>query len=238
MPGASPVGNDSRARERLGREFEGLGHGRSLADAPDMLGLAVSLCLAQSATTLGAVPPMVSVDGDRYDVEGRKVREEPTVGFRFDVGIPDGAGASILVLPSQWFAVHVAALHNGAGAGVRVGGELIIPPFWRYFRFTLSGDLGSYSGGNASFIAGALPSELRGTVETALSHVSYQFASGQVGFELGTKGFSFVLRGGLSYVDGALGSPSGSIGDVGLTSSGVRIRGAFPSTRAGFLFCF
>jgi hypothetical protein len=203
-----------------------------------MVGLVLALCLHASGPLSAAVPPLVTADGDRFDVDGKKVSDPQFFGVRVDVGLPDGVGAAVLVLPVPWLGVHLAGLHNGAGAGLRIGLELVGFPSWRWFRPTLSADVGSFTGGDASFLAPLAPAEAQPLLRSTLSRLSYQFANAQVGFELGTKTFSFLLRAGLSYLDGSLGSPSAQVGTSTISTNGIRIHGVFPSARLGLMVCF
>lgn len=203
-----------------------------------MLGLVLGALLAYTSGEVGELAPMVTADGDQYDDAGKKVKNPPNLGFRFDVGLPDGAGASVVVLPAEWLAVELGGLHNGAGAGLRLGVALIAFPSWRLLRPTLSVDVGAFADGDASFLAPMMATSVQPQLRSTLAHVRYEFASAQAGFEFGFKSVSVVLRGGLSWVEGSAGNSSTQLGATTVSTSGVRLHGLVPSGRLGLMFCF
>ncbi len=212
--------------------------GKLVALPGGMLSLLLSALLAQATPEVDHVAPLVTADGDRYDDHGRKVKDPANWGFAFDVGVPDGAGASLLVLPADWIAFHIAALHNGAGVGMRFGVQLIAFPSWRLLRPHLAFDVGSYSDGDASALAQLADPVVRPILGAALSRVSYQFANAHAGFEFGFKSATFFVRGGVSRIDGTLTGASAAAGTTTIKANGVHLAAFVPSARLGLMFCF
>lgn len=184
-----------------------------------MLNVAVALMLAapQLATSEGAQP------------------SAPFIGVQVDVGVPDGAGASLVITTGRFVRLSVGGLSNGVGAGVRFGVTLMAFPS-SLFRPLLGIDGGYVFAGQAAW----LPQLIDDTrVRALISGLNVGFANAQVGFELGSKNVAFTLRAGLSYVAVGLGPQTFATGGGGtVTSSGLAIKGFIPSARLGFIFCF
>lgn len=187
--------------------------------------------LLTSALVLAAEEnaPLVTAEGD---VSGQS--DHPWLGVQADVGLPDGAGGSLLVMPVSWVRVHVGGLATLSGSGIRAGVTLLAFPTWA-FRPTLGIDAGYAFTGSATWLpwAKAIPG-----LPSALEHVSYGWGSAQVGLELGSPHASFVLRGGLSYVDLTFAGPRLDVGGASLSASSMSLRGVIPSARVGLMFAF
>jgi hypothetical protein len=181
-------------------------------------------------------PPMVTAEGFEIDRFGRLVEPHPVFGVALDVGLPDGVGASALLMPVSWLRIGLGGLENGAGAGLRGGLTLVpAPAFFKYVRPTLSADIGYFFNGNATWIPTLAQNDV---TKSLFSQVSYSFVDGHVGFEVGSKNFSVVLKGGLSWVDAKLGNPSLELAGTTVSAQGVHVRGVIPSARFGFMYCF
>jgi hypothetical protein len=169
-------------------------------------------------------------------VEAENVREaEPQVlrlGVLVDVGIPDGAGASLVVKPTTWLRVQAGAIGNGIGAGVRAG--LVLSPLDWPVRPTLSVEAGHYFDGDASWLLGDASSA---ALKSFLSRVSYDFAEGHLGLEFGSKRFAFFLRAGLAYVDVSVPNPTQLLSNQAADGTGqaAHIRSPLPSAKLGFV---
>jgi hypothetical protein len=190
--------------------------------------------LSVLASTPG--PPLVTVEGTPLEADGREPDETPLWGVQLEAGFPDGAGASVLANPTRWLRVHFAALTNGGGFGVRLG--VTFSPFaslLRYVRPLVGLDAGTFFSGDATWVPGLPNDEV---LKAALREVSYLFANGQIGFEFGSKYVSFVIRGGLSYIDLQLGNPTLQLDGATVTLKGVGVRGVIPSARVGLMLCF
>ncbi|MHB8876997.1 MAG: hypothetical protein ACYC8T_25150 [Myxococcaceae bacterium] len=161
------------------------------------MGLLLMLALGTSSFAedgrFSAPPLLESVP---MEAAAAAASDEPRVGLVADVGVPDGAGASLVVNPASWLRFQLGAIGNGAGSGVRLGAVLV--PFHSALRPTLSVEAGYYLDGDARWLAGKATSP---QLEAVLSNVTYQFANAHLGLELGSRRFAFFLRVGASYVD-------------------------------------
>lgn len=176
-------------------------------------------------------PPLVEAEAARPAA----TPPEPAllrVGVLVDVGIPDGAGASLVLKPAAWLRVQAGALGNGVGSGVRVG--LVLAPLDWPVRPTLSVEAGRYFDGDAAWVLGDGASA---ALKSFLSRVSYDFAEGQLGLEFGSKRFAFFLRGGLAYVDISVPNVSQLLSGQAASAAGpaAHIRSPLPSAKLGFV---
>src|ERR1043165_7845943 len=94
-----------------------------------MMGKALAIALTLCAT---------SASGDTL----------PRFGMMTDVGVPDGATASIVVRPLRPLRLNVGVAHNLVAPGVRGGITYI--PFGTWFAPTLAVDYGHFAEGNAN----------------------------------------------------------------------------------------
>lgn len=179
---------------------------------------------------------MVTAEGEPFVANPSPVDSWPSLGAQLEVGFPDGAGAAAMVNPTRWLRVHVAGLTNAISAGIRLGVTVLpLVTFFRFVRPIFGIDAGYFFRGDATWFPGLPNSDL---LKSALKEVSYGFGSAQLGLELGTKNVSFVIRGGLSYVDLSLGNSQLNVGGGVLTTNGVGLRGVVPSARLGLMICF
>lgn len=194
-----------------------------------MLSLFATAVLLVAADDALEAAPLVTADGD---VAGRE--EHPFVAVQADVGLPDGAGGSALVMPVSWVRVHIGGLATLSGSGIRAGVMLLAFPR-AAVRPLLGVDVGYSFTGSATWIPwlGTLA-----TLSRALEQVSYGWASAHAGFEFGSKHVAFVIRGGLSYVDLTFAGPRVDVGGASLSASSMSLRGVVPSARVGMLFAF
>jgi hypothetical protein len=117
------------------------------------------------------------------------------VGMQLDVGLPGAAGATIVYRPRGWVRVDGGLAYDYVGYGARAGVK--VSPFLGTVTPTLGIDVGHFFTGDAS--------ELSSTTDPAkqelLKKAVYDFATAQLGIELGSqKWFSFYMRAGVSYV--------------------------------------
>lgn len=192
------------------------------------LSVTVALLLAADEATVSA--PLVTSEGD---VAGAPV-DHPLIAVQADVGLPDGAGASLMGMPVSWVRVHVGGLATLSGSGVRAGVTLLAFPS-KPVRPMLGVEAGYSFTGSANWIPflGSLS-----YLTTSLEQVSYGWGSAQAGFEFGSQHFAFVVRGGLSYVDLTFAGPRLDVGGASLTASSMSLRGVIPSARVGLMFAF
>jgi hypothetical protein len=186
----------------------------------------------EAAAELEVTPaaPLVTQEGEVAGAE----ESHPFFGVQGDVGLPDGAGASLLVMPVSWMRLHVGGLATLSGSGARAGVTLVAFP--KSGVRPMLGVEGGYAfSGNATWVPyiGTLPA-----LSHALEQVSYGWGSAHVGFELGSPHFSIILRGGLSYIDLTFAGPRVDVGGATLTASSMSLRGVIPSARVGLMIAF
>jgi hypothetical protein len=162
----------------------------------------------------------------------------PRIGAMADVGLPDGATASIVVRPIRALRVHAGVSHNMISLGERVGLTWVPLSWWA--SPTLSVEYGHYAEGNANPLARAVIGDT--TFESAvLERVGYDYANAHLGLEFGRKWFTFYLHAGMSRITGTVHNISsetmtGSEGTTTVTFSKdptVKLWG--PSARIGFV---
>lgn len=190
---------------------------------------------ALTALALAVTPPLVTAEGVTLDEDGKKPFEAPFIGVQFDVGAPDGIGASLLVNPGRYLRIHGGGLNNGIGSGVRFGATGVAFPTMA-FRPLLGVDVGYVFAGTGAW----LPQLIEDTrVRDALSGVHVAFANAQVGFEAGSAHVAFTLRAGISYVSMTAANQDVATGaNSSVTVSGIAVTAVIPSARLGLLICF
>ncbi len=142
-----------------------------------------------STSSASLAPPS---DGDSSPTANRS----PILGLVLDSGFPDGFAVSALYRP--WLPLRLdAGLTYLIGFGVR-GGATLVP-----FRFgiapLLRGEIGHTFDGDASGLVGHFTT-LTPTEQTLLKSVGYDYASLQLGLEIGSPDrMVFFVRGGLAW---------------------------------------
>lgn len=125
----------------------------------------------------------------------------PGIGVMADVGVPDGATASLAVRPVRSITVHAGVGHNYVSRGVRAG--VTVAPFASsVIRPTLSVDYGRYAEGDANPIVRMVSGDAS-YYNATLERLGYDFANAHVGFEIGHR-FMFYVRAGASRMTGAV----------------------------------
>ncbi|HEY0715803.1 MAG TPA: hypothetical protein VGF45_24175 [Polyangia bacterium] len=121
------------------------------------------------------------------------------VGVGADVGLPDGAMASLVLRPVVPVRLSLAVGSNGTAPGFRGGVSLL--PFGAGPSLTLEG--GHYLSGRPN---GPLKSVFGGMGRFAsyVGQVNYTFANAHAGVDVGRKNFTFFLHGGVSYIRATL----------------------------------
>ena len=118
------------------------------------------------------------------------------IGLGIDAGFPGVAGFTLLVRPLWWLRLNTGLAYDYAGFGYR--GGLSLAPCWCAVTPTLNLDAGHYLSGDFNKFASVSDPN----VKALLSHVTYTFATAQLGLEFGSqRWFSFYLRGGLAYFE-------------------------------------
>ncbi len=131
----------------------------------------------------------------------------PRIGVSTDVGVPDGAMASLVASPVSSVRVHAGLGHNLISRGVR--GGLTWIPLSTVVAPTLSVAAGYYPEGDANPLARMLG----GAGDSAtLARVGYTFVDAYAGLQLGGGRVALTLEAGASRV-------AGTLYDLGGTSS-------------------
>lgn len=159
----------------------------------------------------------------------------PRVGAQLDVGVPDGLGAALSLMPAASLRLQVAGLNNGVGSGLRVGAVLLAFPR-APFRPLFGVEAGHVLGGPGAWALPLLPDA---SLREALRGASVSLVNTQVGFELGSRHVAVVLRAGLSWVQVVPRDQEVPMSDgATLRLGGVVLSGFIPSARLGLLVCF
>lgn len=174
-----------------------------------------------------------------------KKRPASKIGLLLDVGIPDGVGASIVYRPGRlrWLRLHGGATHNAISPGIRAGATLI--PFNFAITPTATVEAGHYFEGDGNWIV----HKLRGEKEydnPTLRRVSYDYANGHVGIELGSQkrallyvhgGFSY-LRSNINNFQEFIDQQQDSDSKTSVTAKDPKVTIIGPSGKVGLLFYF
>jgi len=125
----------------------------------------------------------------------------PWIGAMADVGLPDGATASIVVRPIRSLRAHAGVSHNMISLGERVGLTWVPLSWWA--SPTLSVEYGHYAEGNANPLVRTVMGDQ--TFQSAvLERVGYDYLNGHVGLEFGRKWFTFYIHAGMSRITGTV----------------------------------
>lgn len=163
----------------------------------------------------------------------------PRIGVMADVGLPDGATASIVVRPIRALRLHAGVSHNMISLGERAGITWVPLSWW--FSPTLSVEYGHYSEGNANPLARMVTGDT--TFQSAvLDRVGYDYANAHLGLEFGRKWFTFYIHAGMSRITGSVhnissetmaGSNEGTTTVTFPRDPSIKLWG--PSARVGFV---
>jgi hypothetical protein len=171
-------------------------------------------------------------------VEKAATARSPWIGAGADVGLPDGATASIVVRPIRALRAHAGVSHNGISLGQRIGVSWVPLPWW--FSPTLSVEYGHYAEGNANPLARRVMGDE--TFQSAvLERVGYDYLNGHVGLEFGRKWFTFYIHAGMSRISGTVHNIDSETmtGNEGTTTISFPIDPSItvwaPSARIGFV---
>nr|HEX4312531.1 hypothetical protein [Kofleriaceae bacterium] len=162
------------------------------------------------AATAAATPALAD---DATSVDGSAPAPSPGyphVGIMGDLGVPDGATASLVVRPIRMLRVEGGISTDGAGPGWR-GGATLIPFSWR-----VSPVIGVTRGHMYQRNANAFAQEVSGDAmfsSPLLDKVGYDYDAARVGIEFGQRDAVFYLHGGVTHVSGQIHGISGATND-------------------------
>jgi len=159
----------------------------------------------------------------------------PILGVQLDVGVPEGAAASLAVRPWHWLRFHGGMMYNTVSLGVEGGVSLI--PFYSWITPALTLEAGRFFPGDANGMARRISGN--STLNSPLlRNVGYTFGSAYLGLEIGSpKSLCFFLRGGVSYVESSLSGLKEQIGG-NVEASDLKLRGVVPSAKLGLMLYF
>lgn len=115
------------------------------------------------------------------------------------VGVPDGATASLVVAPIESLRLSAGVGHNGISTGVQ--GQLALAPLTTRVHPTLTLGAGHFPAGDATPLARRLSGDATLT-SPLLEEVGYDYATLQLGLELGRRRVSFTLHAGAMVMRG------------------------------------
>ncbi len=164
----------------------------------------------------------------------------PAVGVMADVGLPDGAGASLVYRPAKWIRVTGGGTYNMISSGVRAGASLL--PFGWGPSLTVEG--GHYFDGDANGLVRKFAGSSYQS-NAVLERVGYDYANAHLGLDLGYRRVTFFIHGGMSFIrasvhniDQAIQSDSGSSSSSSTTVAVKQdpiIRAFTPSAKLGLI---
>jgi hypothetical protein len=159
------------------------------------------------------------------------------VGVVADVGVPDGAGASVLFHPVSALQLSAGVTHNAVTLGYR-GGIAFVPFHRSTFSPTLAVSYGHFPEGDANGLMAFVLDDPTYS-SPLLERVGYDFADLHLGFEVGSRRVKFSLAAGMSRVTGTVHGIEDTDGDaetsIVLTSEPT-VEAWIPSARLGFAF--
>jgi hypothetical protein len=170
----------------------------------------------------------------------RSVRGYRAFGLSLDVGVPNGASATLLYRPLKFLRLGGGLLYNYIGYGA-LASVSIQPHYW--IAPSLSFEGGHYFDSNAVDKVARFTT-VDDSLRPLLESVGYTFVNAQVGLELGAPStFVFFIRGGLSRVwlsvnnaNQAAQASSGNGGTRIAYTDNPSVRLGIPSVKAGFMF--
>lgn len=123
------------------------------------------------------------------------------LGAMLDLGVPDGANASLVYRPIKWVDLHAGLGTNAVSPGVRLGASVYMLP--TMISPVLAGEVGRYFEGdaNAAVMRFGVASE---SDEPILREVGYDYANLHLGLHFGRERAIFFIHGGWSIVKGTL----------------------------------
>ena len=125
----------------------------------------------------------------------------PTLGVMTDIGIPDGATASLAARPIRALRVELGVAEDGVGPGVRGGVTWI--PLSSWATPTLGVSYGRFFERDANPLARTISGDSTFS-SPLLDRVGYDFASARAGIELGRRHVTFFIHAGVSAVTAQL----------------------------------
>ena len=167
-----------------------------LADAP-VAPAAAGAPGAGAEAQLAPSSPASTTDLSAHAARVYEAPAVPRIGAGLDVGLPDGATASIVVRPFRSIRAHAGLSHNMISLGERVGLTWVPLSWW--VSPTLSVEYGHYADGNANPLVRMVTGD-RSFSSAVLDRVGYDYANAHAGLEFGRRWFTFYIHAGYSRV--------------------------------------
>jgi hypothetical protein len=165
------------------------------AQTPQASVAAPAAPLADGASSNALSAPAMNYDASTGEAEGRAQAQPRRFGAMLDLGVPDGVIASFVYRPHKLARVHAGLGYNGISPGVRLGAAFL-PLGWGP---SLDLDYGHYFEGDANGLVGMFAGVAKED-RALLSSVGYDYVNLRAGMEFGGDRFTFLVRGGLSWV--------------------------------------
>jgi hypothetical protein len=165
---------------------------RYLRTSLSLLTLALGLLSASAAS---ATAPISDSAGISRGIETAPAVKLPVVGVMADVGLPDGAGGSLVVRPAKWVRLQGGGTYNMISSGLRAGLSLI--PFGWGPSVTMEG--GHFFDGDANGLVRKLAGASYQS-NAVLERVGYDYANAHLGLELGSRRATFFIHAGMSFI--------------------------------------
>jgi hypothetical protein len=165
----------------------------------------------------------------------------PCLGLMADAGLPDGAGASLVLRPRRWLRAHGGGSYNMISAGFKGGVTLL--PFGMGPSATI--EAGHYFDGDANGLARKFAGQ--SFQSPLLEKVGYNFANAHLGLDFGYRRVTFYIHAGMSYVQAKVRNVDAAVasgGDAAGAGSGTTeiafkqdpvVRAWFPSAKLGIV---
>ena len=204
-----------------------------------LLAAAPARAADEAAATGSGGPATVAVAAPVEHAPWYALSDVTHLGFQIDAGAPGLGGVTVLFRPWWWMRFNAGLAYDYVGYGVR-GGVSFVP--WHFvITPSLNLDYGHYLSGDASrFSSNAGPAE-----RDLLKNATYDFATAQIGLELGSqRWFSFYVRGGFAYVTAsakgtqlsALANEKSNDPSLQFSMADASARAVIPCASLGFLF--
>jgi hypothetical protein len=160
-----------------------------------------------------------------------------TFGLLLDGGFPDGLGLSAVARPWRALRADAGVTYNVLGFGVRAGATLLPLP-WAVAPL-LRAEVGHAFESDASGLASSFG--LRTSESVLLKAVSYDYASLQVGLQIGRGDrFALVVQGGLAWFRGPVKNFQAAVRAASpgstLEVADPTVSGSVPCASVGFVF--
>ncbi len=159
-------------------------------------------------------------------------------GIMTDVGVPDGATASLVVRPTRALRFEAGIAHNYISPGYRAGITWI--PFASWATPVVSLAYGQFFERDANSAAKQIDPSYTSPV---LEKVGYDYANARVGLELGKKYVTFFIHAGVSRVTGTVHNLDQVVAEQTAAESMITVTSTDPkvtlygvSANLGFIF--